>query len=311
MHSMGLHSALAINRQRKRRREQKKAKERRFSIQSTESGLGGSRSSCGSPRNSIDGVEHGHLHGKKLIKSTTGAGFESKVGIGMLQIGVVFVVLGVFLLGSSMIPNDFDNWKWQNIFTKSAWWNELVVTGAFSMLLGIFLIVLDKFISKKEEDTLTKYVEGQLTRSKSGHRLVRDVETGNLVTKRSKTLTTINEDYRKDNVRNEELPVVHSPKIKTPPAHSNQNHTFMNSETGAAMLSPQLEKILEEDVSGAVNDYRHVGSNATFEEYDSTTASISPGSPSETQELLVGTSNHHHTPVSVPSKYHQVRMSKI
>lgn len=306
MHSMGLHSALAIKRQRKRRADQKKARERRYSVQSTESGLGGSRSSCGSPRNSMDGLDRGTRR-KGHMKNKVN-GFESNVGIGMLQIGVVFVVIGVFLLGSSLIPHDFDNWKWQNIFTKTAWWNELVITGAFSLLLGIFLIVLDKFISKREEDDLTKYVEGQLTRSRSGHRLVRDVETGNLVTKRSKTLTTINEDIRKD-VSNEEIPVVHSPKVKTPPANSQQtgNHTFVTTDPG--MLSPQLEKILEEDVSASVEDYRHVGSNVTLEEYDSTTASISPGSPSETQELLVGTTNY--TPVSVPSKYHQVRMSKI
>ena len=35
---MGIHSALAIKRQRKRRDDAKKSKERRFSIQSTESG---------------------------------------------------------------------------------------------------------------------------------------------------------------------------------------------------------------------------------------------------------------------------------
>lgn len=38
MHAMGIHSALAIKRQRKRRDYQKRAKERRYSIQSTESG---------------------------------------------------------------------------------------------------------------------------------------------------------------------------------------------------------------------------------------------------------------------------------
>lgn len=38
MHAMGIHSALAIKRQRKRRDDQKRAKERRYSIQSTESG---------------------------------------------------------------------------------------------------------------------------------------------------------------------------------------------------------------------------------------------------------------------------------
>lgn len=38
MHAMGIHSALAIKRQRKRRDDQKKARERRYSLQSTESG---------------------------------------------------------------------------------------------------------------------------------------------------------------------------------------------------------------------------------------------------------------------------------
>jgi hypothetical protein len=35
---MGIHSALAIKRQRKRRDDQKKARERRYSLQSTDSG---------------------------------------------------------------------------------------------------------------------------------------------------------------------------------------------------------------------------------------------------------------------------------
>lgn len=38
MHAVGIHSALAIKRQRKRRDEQKRAKERRYSTQSSESG---------------------------------------------------------------------------------------------------------------------------------------------------------------------------------------------------------------------------------------------------------------------------------
>ena len=38
MHSIGIHSALAIKRQRNRRDEQKRARERRYSAQSSESG---------------------------------------------------------------------------------------------------------------------------------------------------------------------------------------------------------------------------------------------------------------------------------
>lgn len=52
---MGLHSALAIKRQRKRRDEQRRARERRYSQQSNESGLGESNSSFVSPRSSVRG----------------------------------------------------------------------------------------------------------------------------------------------------------------------------------------------------------------------------------------------------------------
>lgn len=38
MHAVGIHSAMAIKRQRKRRDDQRRAKERRYSIQSSESG---------------------------------------------------------------------------------------------------------------------------------------------------------------------------------------------------------------------------------------------------------------------------------
>jgi hypothetical protein len=57
MHAMGIHSALAIKRQRKRRDDQKRAKERRYSIQSTESG--DTHSPHGSTRR-----KHRHHHGQ-------------------------------------------------------------------------------------------------------------------------------------------------------------------------------------------------------------------------------------------------------
>lgn len=292
---MGLHSALAIKRQRKRRADMKKAKGRRYSIQSTESGLGGSQSSFASPRNSLDGTERSK---KKTMKSKV-TSFESNVGIGMLQIGVVFLVLGVFLLGSTLIPDDFDDWSWQNIFTKKAWWNELVITGAFALLLGTFLIVLDRFISKKEEEEINEYVQGQLTRSRSGHRLVRDVETGNLIPRRTKTLTAISDNLQQGEF--DDVPAaVHSPKLKSPPPNGNQ--VFTNGETG--MLSPQLEKILEEDISPLMDHDKLPNMNVMMDEYDIGTVNTSPASifeAHETQELIK-------TPMS---KYHQIRRTKI
>jgi len=86
----------------------------------------------------------------------------------MLHIGVVFVVFGVFLLGAGLIPDDVSAQNAWSIFAKDSWWNELVLTGLFAMGLGIFLIVLNGIISKKEDEDLEAYVQSQLTRSRSG-----------------------------------------------------------------------------------------------------------------------------------------------
>ncbi|KAL7044353.1 hypothetical protein ACKWTF_001888 [Chironomus riparius] len=174
MHAVGIHSALAIKRQRKRRDEQKRARERRYSIQSTESGE--THSPHGSTRR-----KHRPHYGQHGIN-------DSKVvtSIGMLHIGVVFVVFGIFLLGAGLIPDDVSSQNAWSIFAKDSWWNELVLTGLFAIGLGVFLIVLNSIISKKEEDDLEAYVQSQLTRSRSGHRLERDVETGGLQTRHTK-----------------------------------------------------------------------------------------------------------------------------
>lgn len=67
----------------------------------------------------------------------------------------------------------------------------------FGICLGIFLIVLNCVISKREEDDLEEYVQRQLTRSRSGHRLERDVETGGLTTRHNRRIrnhNVLNED---------------------------------------------------------------------------------------------------------------------
>lgn len=110
----------------------------------------------------------------------------------MLHIGVVFLVFGVFLVGAGLIPDDASAVSAWSIFGRSlelmtfikfvvnfyfffkitvekdSWWNELVCTGLFAMGLGIFLIVLNGVISKREEEDLESYVARQLTRSRSG-----------------------------------------------------------------------------------------------------------------------------------------------
>uniref|UniRef100_A0A0K8SLK8 Uncharacterized protein n=2 Tax=Lygus hesperus TaxID=30085 RepID=A0A0K8SLK8_LYGHE len=226
MHSMGLHSALAIKRQRKRREEQKKARERRFSSQSTESGLGESRSSVASPRNST-----GSLDKRRRFRRPKAVESDKVVSsVGMLHIGVVFLVLGLFLLGSGLIPEDDETWG------NYRWFNELFISGIACIIVGVFFIILNKIITKKEEDDLTEYVQRQLTRSKSGHRLVRDVETGGMTSDKPSRSAS-----KPDRLLESDLdmvtPVHFSPTLKSPPALS------------VSTPRSDLERILEEEIS--------------------------------------------------------------
>lgn len=245
--SAGLHSAMAIKRQR-RLREQAKKRERERRLSSRTS--------------SIDSIEH---HPSKTVSTRPPADPTLASGIGMLHIGVCFLVFGFFLIGSGLLPDDMMSW------TTGGWWNELVATGIFVVFIGIFLMILNKIISKREEEDLNEYVQRQLTRSRSGHRLERDVETGCLTTKNYRKAM---EKKREDIERGVDLTPVHSPHNKNAPPHS------LHIQNGEA----HLEKILEEDVFER-DDIRHTDLRETIS--NTTTASLSPGSPSETRELII------------------------
>lgn len=180
MHSFGLQSALAIRRQRKRRSELKRHMERRrLSSQSIESGIHGSKSTVTSPteyNGSVGSLSHSRRRRKRPPKM-----LDTKVAssIGMLHVGVIFLVLGIFLIGSGIIPDDYVSWG------SKDWVNELVITGVTSSIIGIFLLVLNHFINRKAESDLAAYVERQLTRTRSGRRLVPDAETGAMHTKQT------------------------------------------------------------------------------------------------------------------------------
>lgn len=98
MHAVGIHSALAIKRQRHRREVAARERERRLSTHSSESG-DTHHSFHGSTRRKYRHHASGP-HGSGML--------DTKVvtSIGMLHIGVVFLVFGVFLLGAGLLPND-------------------------------------------------------------------------------------------------------------------------------------------------------------------------------------------------------------
>ncbi|XP_076759244.1 uncharacterized protein LOC143428340 isoform X1 [Xylocopa sonorina] len=265
MHAVGLHSALAIKRQRKRRDEQRRARERRYSAQSGESGLTSPRASTGSLDHHPRHLKNGHTN-----RSAGHGMLDSKVvtSVGMLHIGVVFLVLGAFLLMSGLLPGDLAQWGTK---ASGGWWNELVAIGLFGIFIGIFLIVLNKVIAKKEEQDLEEYVQRQLTRSKSGHRLERDAETGGFTTKHARRAKQMQQAATSASIETQNEKDSESPPRSPPPAYSPP--PTMNGDHQAVQSALYLEQITEEEI---ISDRVET----------STTNSLSPGSPSETRELL-------------------------
>ncbi|XP_064071881.1 uncharacterized protein LOC113398905 isoform X1 [Vanessa tameamea] len=260
MHAVGLHSALAIRRERKRRAEQQRARERRYSVQSTESGVT-------SPHCSTGSLE------RRRYKTSRATENEVVSSVGMLHLGVVFLVLGMFLVASGWLPDDVTSWS---SIGSVSWFNELVWSGLFALGVGVFLIILHKYLTKSEEDALEDYVQRQLTRSRSGHRLERDAETGGMRTKGARRARAT-----------EVLPETVTETYNEP--SPDRAHGFVNALAinGEAMRETPLEQIVEEEVSVTSETERRLGKfNKDTYSTPSVAPSLSPGSPSDTRELL-------------------------
>lgn len=256
MHAVGLHSALAIRRERRRRAEQQRARERRYSLQSSESGLTSPHCSSGSLERRR---RHRTVHTDQEVVSS----------VGMLHLGVVFLALGLFLVASGWLPDDLTSWSGLG---SVSWFNELVCSGLFALGIGVFLIALHKYLTKSEEDALEDYVQRQLTRSRSGHRLERDAETGGMHTKHGKRARCADDEL-----------TPHSPPA-APAVMSN----------GDAPHDSPLELIAEEEVS-VTSEYERrppIAANFNRETYSTPSAapslSLSPVSPCDTRELISG-----------------------
>ncbi|CAH2036825.1 unnamed protein product, partial [Iphiclides podalirius] len=262
MHAVGLHSALAIRRERKRRAEQQRARERRYSLQSTESGVT-------SPHCSTGSLERRRAHKQRPTDN------EVVSSVGMLHLGVVFLVLGFFLVGSGWLPDDVTSWS---SVGSVSWFNELVCSGLFALGIGVFLVALHKYLTKSEEDALEDYVQRQLTRSRSGHRLERDAETGGMHTKNARRARA------SEPPRDRSGEAAEAAEAGAQPAHGFVNALAAN---GDAVRDLPLEQIAEEEASVASEADRRLASfNRDTYSQASAAASLSPGSPSDTRELL-------------------------
>lgn len=148
-------SAMAVRRQRTRWEETKQAKIRRES-----------RDSLSTPRDSLVSID-----GKVYFDQT----HESKTMFGqvtMFHVGSVFIVIGLMLVLTALMPGGYVK------SSGSTRKNDILGTGSVFVFIGGILTTVSRFISNNEERELNEYIQSRLARSRSGHRLVRDAESG-------------------------------------------------------------------------------------------------------------------------------------
>ncbi|XP_043211843.1 uncharacterized protein LOC122376179 [Amphibalanus amphitrite] len=146
----GVQAAVALRRQRSRREE----RQRRLTNSSLDSAT---------PRTSLS-----ETHFETPAPSEPSKSRSILFGITLFHIGLVLLFIGFLLVITAMIPR----------YSSGAKAYDLAGTGTFFVVLGGVMTLLNRVISRREDDSLEKYVSGRLARSKSGGRLVRDSDSG-------------------------------------------------------------------------------------------------------------------------------------
>ena len=152
-----IQGAMAIRRQRQMR-ENRRLSQIRMSIKS---GPKGSQSPRGSDAGTIcpdDPMPILQIKGPPKAETSQTA----------FYLGVVFILLGFLMIFASMISNSSPENNWSN----------LLGVGVTFLLVGLIMVMVNRIITAREEEELTRYVSHRLGRSRSGHTLVRDAESG-------------------------------------------------------------------------------------------------------------------------------------
>ncbi len=158
------HGAVAVRRERQKRRERRLSKTRQIRAGSAANSEQ-SMQCAGSDR---DGEEE-EVAPPKSESSLTAFG-----------LGVVFILLGFILVFSSMVPRD----------VVDADVSKLLGIGTTLIMVGLLMVMVNRIISQREEEELAKYVGHRLGRTRSGHALgARDLEAGGYQHRHRQALT--------------------------------------------------------------------------------------------------------------------------
>jgi len=156
-----IQSAMAIRNEREKRQQRRMSKIRR------ESGVGSTASTNEnvSQRPSVTSLG---ACDEVIVQAPTD---KSDSTLTTFHMGIVFILLGFLMIFSSMIPSSL----------IKADWSRLLGVGVAFIFIGLIMVMVNRIITAREEEELSKYVKQRLSRTRSGQAFVRDPECGNLV----------------------------------------------------------------------------------------------------------------------------------
>ena len=280
-------SAMAVRRQRDRWEENKKSKSRRES-----------QGSMSTPRDSLVSID-GKVYFDEKNKQKTMFGQMT-----MFHVGSVFIVIGLMLVITALMPAYAESASQKRK-------NDILGTGSVFVFIGCILTTVSRFISNNEERELNEYIQNRLARSKSGHRLVREAESGLPTPTRERRFKPHQNGVSNTTLVSETLPAASGSNSKCcnpgngakrdvnnhsciPPLkpHKSPGHEPNTSkETNIDLVLPAstsedavLSRILEEDEIEC--DFGTEADISTEPLESSTERSLTPTSPIETQGLL-------------------------
>jgi len=154
-------SAMAIRNERGKREQRRMSKIRR------ESGVGSITSTNGSASHRPSVTSLGTV-GEAVIPAPSD---KSDSTLTTFHMGIVFILIGFLMIFSSMLPSSL----------IKADWSRLLGVGVAFIFIGLIMVMVNRIITAKEEEELSKYVKQRLSRTRSGQAFVGDQECGNLV----------------------------------------------------------------------------------------------------------------------------------
>ena len=111
--------------------------------------------------------------GRAAATPAAAAADGSSSSVTAFHLGVVFILIAFLLLFSGLISRS------RSERALDSDWSTLIGVGIALLLIGLFMVMVNRILTEREEEELAKYVHHRLARTRSGHALaLRETESG-------------------------------------------------------------------------------------------------------------------------------------